>query len=77
MKWSSTKNGTAKTPGTTVTLPAALNTANTSLIWAETQYAYTPTIGYVIVGTKTLKDQIYLRPRLSDCVLRENVVTSC
>ena len=33
--------------GSTVTLPAALNVANTSLIWARSQYAYTPTIGYV------------------------------
>ena len=55
----------------------ALSTASTSLIWAETEYAYTPNIGYVITGTKNLKDQIYLRPRLSDCVLREGVQTSC
>jgi len=68
--WSDTKNGTARTVGTTVTLPTALNTASTSLIWAETEYAYTPTIGYVITGTKNLKDQIYLRPRLSDSVAR-------
>jgi Flp pilus assembly protein TadG len=75
--WSDTKNGTARTVGTTVTLPTALNTANTTLIWAEAQYAYTPTIGYVITGTMNLKDQIYMRPRLSDCVTRTGVVTSC
>ena len=75
--WSDTKNGTAKTVGTTVTLPAALNTANTTLIWAEAQYSYTPTIGYVITGTKNLSDQIYMRPRLSDCVLRPTTQTSC
>lgn len=66
--WSKTKNGTARAVNSTVTLPAALNTANTSLIWAETEYAYTPTIGYVITGTMTLKDQIYMRPRLSEKV---------
>jgi Flp pilus assembly protein TadG len=75
--WSDTKNGTARTVGTTVTLPTALNTANTTLIWAEAQYAYTPVIGYVITGTMNLKDQIYMRPRLSDCVTRTGVVTSC
>ena len=69
--WSDTKNGTARAIGSTVTLPAALNTANTSLIWAESQYAYTPTIGYVITGTMNLKDQIYMRPRLSDTVTRD------
>lgn len=68
--WSDTKNGTVRAVGSTVTLPAALNTASTSLIWAESQYAYTPTIGYVITGTMTLKDQIYMRPRLSDTVAR-------
>jgi len=52
----------------TVTLPAALNTANTSVIWAQSQYTYTPTIGYVITGPLTLHDQIYMRPRLSDTV---------
>jgi Flp pilus assembly protein TadG len=66
--WSKTKNGSARPVNQTVTLPSALNTANTSLIWAESQYAYTPAIGYVITGTMQLKDQIYMRPRLSDTV---------
>jgi Flp pilus assembly protein TadG len=64
--WSKTKNGTVQSG--TVTLPAALNTANTSVIWAQSQYTYTPTIGYVITGPLTLHDQIYMRPRLSDTV---------
>ena len=68
--WSDTKNGTARAVGTTVTLPTALNTPSSSLIWAESEYAYTPTIGYVITGTMNLKDQIYMRPRLSDSVTR-------
>ena len=75
--WSDTKNGTARAVGSTVTLPAALNTASTTLIWAEAQYAYTPTIGYVITGTMNLRDQIYMRPRLSDCVTRDGVVSTC
>ena len=41
----------------------------------EAQYAYTPTIGYVITGTLTLKDQIYMRPRLSDTVTRTATLT--
>ena len=40
------------------TLPAALLVANTSLVWSEVQYTYTPTIGYVISGSLLLKDQI-------------------
>jgi hypothetical protein len=53
-----------------VTLPAALNVASTSLIWSEVQYNYKPVVGYVITGTLSLKDQIYMRPRLSDSVAR-------
>ena len=34
------------------------------------QYTYKPVIGYVVTGTLTLKDQIYMRPRLSDSVAR-------
>jgi Flp pilus assembly protein TadG len=68
--WSDTLNGTARAKGSAVTLPTALNVANTSLIWAEVQYTYKPVIGYVVTGTLTLKDQIYMRPRLSDSVTR-------
>jgi Flp pilus assembly protein TadG len=68
--WSSSKNGTARTQGSTITLPAALNIANSSLIWGEVSYEYKPVIGYVITGTMNLTDQIYMRPRLSDSVNR-------
>jgi Flp pilus assembly protein TadG len=66
--WSCTYNGTARAKNSAVTLPAALLVANTSLIWSEVQYSYTPVIGYIVTGTLTLKDQIYMRPRLSDSV---------
>jgi Flp pilus assembly protein TadG len=68
--WSDTKNGTARAIGSTVTLPAALNIANSSLIWSEVSYNYQPVIGYVITGAMTLTDQIYMRPRLSNSVER-------
>lgn len=68
--WSDTLNGAARSKGSSITLPAALKIANSSLILSEVQYAYTPTIGYLISGTMTLKDQIYMRPRLSDSVAR-------
>ena len=68
--WSDTLNGTARAKGSTVTLPTALNIANSYLIWSEVQYTYKPVIGYVVSGTLTLKDQIYMRPRLSDSVVR-------
>ena len=70
--WSETLHGTAHSAGSTVTLPAGLNGAGTSLIWSEVEYAYTPTIGYVVTNTLTLKDQSYMRPRLSPSVARVN-----
>jgi Flp pilus assembly protein TadG len=68
--WSDTLNGTAHGVGSSVTLPAALDVPSTSLIWSEAEYDYTPTIGYVITGTLPLKDEMYMRPRLSDTVAR-------
>ncbi len=70
--WSCTLGGTAHSVGSSVALPAALNVANTSLIWGEAAYAYKPAIGYVVTGTLNLSDQIYMRPRLSN-----NVSGSC
>ena len=77
VSWSDTKNGAARAKGSTVTLPAALVIANSSLIWSEVEYAYKPTVGYVISGTLTLKDSLFMRPRLSSCVTRESVQSTC
>lgn len=68
--WSDTLNGTARAVGSTVTLPSALAIPNSSLIWSEVSYNYKPVIGYVVSGTLNLKDQIYMRPRMSDSVAR-------
>jgi Flp pilus assembly protein TadG len=66
--WSKTFQGAARATGSTVNVPTALNIPNSSLIWAEVQYDFKPTIGYVLTGTLALQDQIYMRPRLSDRV---------
>jgi len=73
--WSDTLGGTARSAGSTVTLPSALNVAHTSLIWSEVSYSYKPTIGYVVTGTLNLSDQLYMRPRLSACVQRTTAVS--
>ena len=77
ISWSDTKNGTARAKGASVTVPTALKIPNTTLIWSEVEYTYTPVIGHVITGSLNLKDQIYMRPRMSDCVTRETVQTTC
>ncbi|HEX5779772.1 MAG TPA: TadE/TadG family type IV pilus assembly protein [Xanthobacteraceae bacterium] len=70
--WSAGHNGaTARTAGSSVTLPNGLNAfPKTSLLWAEAEYTYTPTIGYVLSGAIDLKDKLYLRPRLTNCIER-------
>lgn len=74
--WSDAKNGGTVRSGN-VTLPPALNVNNTSLIWAEASYDFVPVVGYGIIGNMTLKDQIYMRPRLSDSVARTGVTSAC
>jgi Flp pilus assembly protein TadG len=68
--WSDTLNGTAKTVGAAVTLDAALAVPSTTLIMSEVEYVYTPTIGYVVTGSLTLRDKMYMRPRQSTTVGR-------
>jgi Flp pilus assembly protein TadG len=68
--WSNTLNGTALTIGQAVTVPASLAVPNTYLIYAQTQYSYNPTYGYVMVGTITLGDQSFMSPRESASISR-------
>jgi Flp pilus assembly protein TadG len=63
--WSCSYQGTAHQTGDAVTLPAAMVVPSSYLIWGESQYSFTPRIGYVISGTLRLKDQVYMVPRLS------------
>ena len=71
VEWSDTFQGTARTKGSTITsVPSALVVPNTSLVWGEVSYDYKPVIGYVLTGTLNLKDQIFMRPRLSDTITR-------
>ncbi len=75
--WGDGRNATAPYNGSTVTLPAAVTQKNTSTVVAEVHYDYTPSIGYALTGTFDLNDKFYLRPRLSDTVVRPPQATSC
>jgi Flp pilus assembly protein TadG len=63
-------NATAHAKGSAVTLPGTLATPNTSYIWGEVKYVYTPTLGYAMTGSWTLSNQIFMSPRESSCVQR-------
>ncbi len=67
--WSKASNATARSVGSTVTLPSALAIPNSYLIWSEISYVYTPAVGYVMKTAVTLTDQTYTRPRQANCVL--------
>lgn len=64
--WSYTLNGTARTKGSTISIPTALNVASSALTYAEVSYSYKPLVGYVITGTLTLSDTMYMRVRQAD-----------
>jgi Flp pilus assembly protein TadG len=70
--WSDTLNGTARAVGSPVTLPGTLTIAGASYIWGEVKYDYTPTLGYVMTGTWSLTNQIFMSPRASASVTRQN-----
>jgi Flp pilus assembly protein TadG len=70
--WSDTLNGTARTVGSVVTIPANLAAPNTYLLLGEASYSYTPSYGYVVTGTLSLSDQIYMRPRQANSVTRND-----
>jgi Flp pilus assembly protein TadG len=66
--WSDTLNGTALTVGQSVTVPTSLAVPNTYLILGQASYSYNPTYGYVMTGTMTLSDQIFMAPRQSTSI---------
>lgn len=69
--WSDAKNTTARTVGSSVTLPSGLTSAGTSVIYAEVSYAYvSPVIGQVLATGIAMGDQAYLKPRRSVSVAR-------
>jgi Flp pilus assembly protein TadG len=52
--------------------------ANQYLVFTETSYLYRPAVGYVMgVAGVTLTDQMYMRPRLTTCVLYNTTTGSC
>jgi Flp pilus assembly protein TadG len=63
--WSQALNGSARTAGATIAVPAALDVKNTTLILGEVSYIYTPIIDFLKHGTFTLTSSIYMYPRAS------------
>jgi Flp pilus assembly protein TadG len=62
--------------GATISVPAGLKVANTSLILAEAKVKYTPVIGWNITGPIDISDKLFMRPRVADFVTRNGVVNA-
>ena len=70
--WSDSLNGTPRTVGQSVTLPTALQIANTTMIWSEVTYPYRSTFGYALTGTINISQSNFFYPRLSTTITRTN-----
>lgn len=69
--WSDGHNGfSPRGVNSTVTLPAGMMVAGTSVIMAETSYHYTPPIGVFLKVAIDLGHTEYRRPRVADPVTR-------
>jgi Flp pilus assembly protein TadG len=60
-------------PGGSLNVPAALRVPNTSVIFAEVTFSYSPAVGYKITGPIALNDSLYMRPRGKEFVTRNGV----
>lgn len=74
--WSDGRNMTALARGAAfVGLPAGLNVPNTFVVVSEVSYPYTSPLGNLIIGTITMREGFFLRPRIGDCVRRNGSCT--
>jgi Flp pilus assembly protein TadG len=68
--WSDALNGTARTTGSTITVPSGIAIANTVLLLGEVSYLYTPAFGKAMIGTMTLNENLYAMPRSGAAITR-------
>jgi Flp pilus assembly protein TadG len=69
ISWSYSQGGTARAQKSPITLPAkALDTKNSYLILAEVSYTFTPLFGLFSSVPLTFSDNLYVTPRISNCI---------
>lgn len=68
--WSDAQNGTARTVGSSVTIPSSIAVGNTVVLLGEVSYRYTPAFGYAMTGSMTLQDSLYATPRSGSSITR-------
>ena len=77
--WSYSQGGTALVQGSSVTVPSALITDSSYLIFAQVSYTFSPLFGLFTAGTIKLNDNLYMTPRSSICVVYtpQQTATAC
>jgi Flp pilus assembly protein TadG len=66
--WSQALNGMGRTVGSIYTLPASLDTPNSTVILGETTYAYSPLYDLLHMGSVNLYSAAYMLPRASTTI---------
>jgi Flp pilus assembly protein TadG len=66
--WSQALNGSARPTGQVITVPSTLDIPNTTLLYSETTYSYTPTFDFMHIGTRSIYSSIYMVPRASTTI---------
>ena len=61
--WSDAYNTSALSPGTNFALPDGIGQPGGSVIVTEVSYNFDSILGQIIVGTLTLEDRFFARPR--------------
>jgi Flp pilus assembly protein TadG len=78
IEWSATQGGTARTVNSTITIPSAIKTNGTYLIFAEVSYSYVPLFGFFGSSSGiSLSDNLYVTPRSVSCVVYTPQSSSC
>lgn len=75
MVWTGTLSSsgtmTCSTPSSNFTLPSQLLQSSSTAsyyIYGQVTYSYTPVLGYKIIGTIPISNQIYMSPRLTNSI---------
>nr|WP_277924505.1 TadE/TadG family type IV pilus assembly protein [Sphingomonas sp. CROZ-RG-20F-R02-07] len=68
VQWSRAANGAAYKPGAVATIPLAMRIPGTYFLFAETSYAYTPSVNFGFVNAMNLSDSLYMLPRNSNSI---------
>ena len=66
--WSQGSNATLRVVGSSITIPAALNVASTTILLSEATYQYTAPFDFLHLGTIQFYTPIYMSPRASTTI---------